>query len=122
MVRSFTDRVLSGVCGGLGAGLRLNPWLIRLGFVILTPLSLGAFAVLYVLLWWTLPQESLVGRRRRNAGGLLVFALLALTIALWVGRLMGWLRTPAGVDLYWPSLALLLAAVFFLRQLRRGSV
>ena len=64
MYRSFSDRVLGGVCGGLAAALHVNAWLIRLIFVVLTLVSLGAFAALYLLLWWIVPAESPTQRRR----------------------------------------------------------
>src|SRR4026207_1219314 len=76
MYRSFTDRVFGGVCGGLGALLPVNPWVFRVIFVILAVMTLGAFAALYVLLWWLIPQESLVGRQRGGAGLLLLVILL----------------------------------------------
>lgn len=119
MVRSFTDRVLGGVCGGLGKALRLNSWWVRAVFVVLTVLSVGAFAALYLLLWWTVPQESLaVRRRRRGLNLLVVFALVALVAAAWYLRDTGSLRGPTGIDLFWPGVLLVLSAVFFLRQIR----
>ena len=117
MYRSFSDRVLGGVCGGLGASLHLNGWWVRLIFIVLTLLSLGAFAALYLLLWWIVPQESPM-RRRRGMPLILVLLLIALTAAAWAGRDLGRLDTPSGVNLFWPGALLILSAVFFLRQLR----
>lgn len=117
MYRSFTDRVLSGVCGGLGAALRLNPWWLRGLFVLLTVISQGAFAIPYILLWWIVPQESLVARRGRGMAVILVLALLILTAAAWAARDQGLLLSPTGDDLFWTGALLLLSAVFFLRQL-----
>jgi phage shock protein PspC (stress-responsive transcriptional regulator) len=119
MYRSFTDRVLGGVCGGLGTVLRLNAWWVRAAFVGLALLTSGAFALLYVILWWMLPQESLVGRRRGGSGRLLlVTILIAATAAGWFISYNGGLRGPTGQDLYWPALLLLAGGVFFLRQVR----
>lgn len=120
MQKSFTDRVFAGVCGGLAAALHLNAWLVRLVFVVLTLLSSGGFAVLYLFLWWVAPQESFVAprRRRRRMSVLLIFLFIALVVAAWVGRDMGYLRTPTGVDLFWPAAAAFLGFVFFLRQVR----
>ncbi len=113
MLRSFTDRVLGGVCAGFAAALRMNVWLIRLLFVLLTLLSSGAFILVYVLLWWIVPQESLIARRR---GFPAIFAVLlsGLTLAAWFGRDM--LRAPSGEPLFWAAAAVILSAVFFLRQ------
>ena len=119
MFRSFTDRVLGGVCGGLGKALRLNSWWVRAAFILLSVLSVGAFAVLYLLLWWTVPQESLVVRRRRRGLNLfVVFLLIAVAVVAWYLRDTGNLRGPTGVDLFWPGALLVLSAVFFLRQVK----
>ncbi len=119
MFRSFVDRVLGGVCGGLGKALRLNSWWVRAAFIGLSIVSGGAFAVLYLLLWWTVPQESLVVRRRRRGMNLLVvFLLTALVVVAWYLRDTGTLRGPTGIDLFWPGALLILSAVFFLRQLK----
>lgn len=117
MVRSFSDRVLGGVCGGLASALHVSPWLIRLIWVLLTLASLGAFAALYVLLWWIVPQESPM-QRRRGVPVIFVLILILLTVAAWAGRELGQLTTPAGVNLFWPGALLFLSAVYFLRQLR----
>jgi phage shock protein PspC (stress-responsive transcriptional regulator) len=121
MYRSFTNRVFGGVCGGLGTALRLNPWWVRGGFGVLTAVSQGAFAVPYILLWWMVPQESLVMRRGRGVAVFFVILLLLLTIAAWIARDQGLLRGAGGQDLFWPGALLVLSAIFFLRQLgRRG--
>jgi phage shock protein PspC (stress-responsive transcriptional regulator) len=113
MYRSFTDRVLGGVCGGLGAVTPLGAWTLRVMFVGLALVTLGAFALLYLGLWMTVPQQSLAMRQRGGAGLLLlVFLAIMLTIGGWVA----WITT--GTPLYWPLLLLAVSAVFFLRQLK----
>ena len=120
MQKSFSDRVLAGVCGGLAAALRLNAWVVRLLFIVLTLLSLGAFALDYVLLWWVVPQESYVStrRRRQRFSLLVVFILIGLMVAAWAGRDLGYLRAQTGADLFWPGALAFLSLVFFLRQVR----
>jgi phage shock protein PspC (stress-responsive transcriptional regulator) len=119
MYRSFSDRVFGGVCGGLAAALRANSWIVRALFVILALVSLGAFAVVYVLLWWTVPQDfPRQSRRQRGAATPLVILLIILVIAAWIGGVTGYLNGPTGVNLFWPGAALVLGVVFFLRQVR----
>lgn len=119
MNRSFTDRVLGGVCGGLAVLFPINAWWFRAAFVALAAVTTGAFGALYLLLWWMLPQESLVSRRRGGAGWLLLVILLAVaTLAAWLAHLSGGLKGPTGQDLFWPGILLALGAVFFLRQVR----
>lgn len=116
MLRSFSDRVLSGVCGGMAASLRVNTWVIRALWAILTIASLGVFLIPYLLLWWIIPFESFVMRRQRRVTVLIPLALLAFTAAIWIVRLQGQLLTPAGEDAFWWGAAALLALVFCLRQ------
>jgi phage shock protein PspC (stress-responsive transcriptional regulator) len=117
MYRSFSDRVLGGVCGGLAAALHVNAWLIRLIFIVLTLVSLGAFAPLYLLLWWIVPAESPT-QRRRGFPVIFVLVLIVLTLAAWAGRELGQMTTPAGVNLFWPGVLVVMSVVFFMRQLR----
>lgn len=119
MTRSFTDRVLAGICGGIGATLRLNPWLVRLIWVILTAASSGFGILVYLALWWALPQGTIV---RPPRGGVL-YVLITLVIigvmsALWIGCDMIWLQTAAGQSLFFPLVLLMLSVVFLLRQVR----
>ncbi len=118
MVRSFSDRVLGGVCGGLAAAWRMDAWLVRAIFVLLGLASLGAFALAYLLLWWSMPQQSLSARTQRGLPLLIVLAWIALAVLLWIGRDQGWLATPGGEPLFYPLAALVLAVVLFIRQLR----
>jgi phage shock protein C len=56
--RSSSDRVLGGVCGGLGEFFGLKPLWFRIVFVILgIPGGLPGL-VPYVLLWLIIPEEG----------------------------------------------------------------
>jgi phage shock protein PspC (stress-responsive transcriptional regulator) len=115
MQRSFSERIVGGVCGGLAARLHINVWLVRVLFTVLALVSIGAFAAAYLILWWLAPQQSAVEPRR----GLPVLVALLILLAagvVWALHLGGQLVTADGVSLYLPILAVALAAVFFLRQ------
>jgi phage shock protein PspC (stress-responsive transcriptional regulator) len=56
LARSRTDRMLGGVCGGLGRQTDLPAWAWRVIFV-LTFLYFGAGLVIYLVLWIFLPEE-----------------------------------------------------------------
>lgn len=119
MLRSFTNRVFGGVCGGLGEVLRINPNWFRLAFIILSLITLGVFVAVYILLWWVLPQQSFIQRRRSSAGGLLlVIVIVVAALAAWLAKNAGILVGPGGQDLLWPGLLFILSAVFMLRQIR----
>lgn len=57
LYRSTTDRMIAGVCGGLGAYLAVDPILIRLFFVLLT-IAGGSGVLIYVLMWILIPSGA----------------------------------------------------------------
>ena len=57
LMRSETDRMIAGVCGGLAAYLGVDPVLVRLAFVILL-LASGVGLGIYVILWIVMPTPS----------------------------------------------------------------
>ncbi len=120
MVRSFSDRVFGGVCGGLAAMLPFSAWWLRGAFVLLSLLTGGVFVCVYILLWWLMPQETVFARRRGGAG-LFLFALLlsAVVLAGWWMNLNGGLRGENGAELLWPIIVSVLALVFFIKQVIR---
>ncbi len=119
MYRSFTDRIFGGVCGGLAAIIPLNVWWFRALFVLLSLVTVGAFALLYLLLWLIIPQESPAVRQRGGSGRLLLVILLSIFMLIgWVASITGNLQGPSGQNLYAPILLVILAIAFFLRQVR----
>ena len=58
--KSTTDKIISGVCGGIGEAFNLNPWIIRIVFILFGCGFLGIVA--YFALAYMLPEGS-------NAGG-----------------------------------------------------
>jgi phage shock protein PspC (stress-responsive transcriptional regulator) len=57
LARSQSDRLLGGVCGGLGRHTDLPSWAWRLIFCLVT-LYFGSGILFYLLLWIFLPLES----------------------------------------------------------------
>jgi phage shock protein C len=57
LYRSSTDRVIAGVCGGLGAYLAIDPIFVRLFFVLLA-LGGGSGVLIYLLLWIVIPCDE----------------------------------------------------------------
>jgi phage shock protein C len=57
LVRSRDDVIISGVCGGLAAFLRINPVYVRLFFILLI-FGHGIGLLLYTLLWIMLPLDG----------------------------------------------------------------
>lgn len=57
LYRSRIDRMLAGVCGGLGEYFQLDPTLIRLVFVLLAAFT-GVGVLAYIVLWIVVPEEG----------------------------------------------------------------
>ena len=55
--RSRNDRMLAGVCGGLGEFFGVSPFWFRLGFVIATlPGGVPGIAA-YLIMWFVVPSD-----------------------------------------------------------------
>ena len=55
--RSHDNRIIAGVCGGLGEYFGINPWWFRLSFLIAL-LPGGVPGILaYLILWLVIPSE-----------------------------------------------------------------
>ncbi len=54
--RSRNDRWIAGICGGIAAATGMEPWLARLLFAVLLLFG-GAGALIYLLLWFFVPNE-----------------------------------------------------------------
>lgn len=57
LTRSRTNRMIGGVCGGIGEYLDVDPTIVRLLWVVLTLLSVGAGIIAYLIAWLIIPQE-----------------------------------------------------------------
>jgi phage shock protein PspC (stress-responsive transcriptional regulator) len=58
LYRSRTDRMISGVCGGIARWLGWSPTVVRVLYVALSLLSAAFPGILiYLLLWIVMPQE-----------------------------------------------------------------
>jgi phage shock protein C len=57
LYRSKTQRILFGVCGGLGEFLKTDPTIIRVLAVILCVMSMGAGIVGYIIMALIVPES-----------------------------------------------------------------
>ncbi|HUY99304.1 MAG TPA: PspC domain-containing protein [Thermomicrobiaceae bacterium] len=101
--RSRSDRVVAGVCGGVGRYLGVDPVLIRIAWVALA-IAAGTGVLLYVLAWIVIPEEhegeeiaaaphSDRATVRMVAGGVLIVIgglLLVNRVAPWVNGQLVW--------------------------------
>ncbi|TMK37100.1 MAG: PspC domain-containing protein [Actinobacteria bacterium] len=95
--RRSTDRWFAGVASGVADGLDVDPWVVRLGFVVATVIG-GVGVLAYAFLWWLLPRRDLadsaarrMSKRFPGAPTWLGVALLVVGVMLFAGQL-GWWR------------------------------
>ncbi len=58
LVRPRNDRVIGGVCAGLGRRFGLTPWQARILFVLVLLLIPGSQLLIYPILWVLMPSEQ----------------------------------------------------------------
>lgn len=150
LYRSSADRMLGGVCAGLGQYLGLDPIFIRIFFVLLT-IGGGAGVLIYILLWILIPEaeagqigsaetiragtESIKQRaqtlgadmRTSLAGGnpqaaLIVGVALVLLGLIFLGQNLqpAWLRW-LSADLIWPVLLIAAGAALLWRRAKGAT-
>ncbi len=135
LVRSDTDKMVAGVCGGLAAYLDIDPVLVRLAFVVLFFASGIGFPI-YLILWVVMPRAATASESdavviqdnikemkeavSANAGKIgrpatvgVVFILLGLYFLLEQFGWAGWLG-----GAFWPVVIICLGVVLLIR--RRG--
>ncbi|OPY34465.1 MAG: PspC domain protein [Methanomassiliicoccales archaeon PtaU1.Bin124] len=55
--RSGKDRLLGGVCGGLGEHFNIDPTILRIIWILLLVISFGTFLLVYLALWIVIPRN-----------------------------------------------------------------
>ncbi len=58
LYRSKKNKILGGVCGGLGEYFNVDPTIVRLLWIIFTVLSFAAGLIIYLLAWIIIPEKS----------------------------------------------------------------
>jgi phage shock protein C len=58
LYRLKNQRMLGGVCGGIGEHFDVDPTVIRLVWAVLTLLSVGIGIIAYIIAWIIIPEEG----------------------------------------------------------------
>lgn len=59
MMRSKSDKMIGGVCGGIAEYFGWTPWVVRFIYVLISVLSAGFPGLLiYLLLWFLMPLKE----------------------------------------------------------------
>jgi phage shock protein C len=130
LTRSLTDRALGGVCGGLGAYLGVDPWWIRVMFVVLGLFTAGTGVLIYLALWFILPPETLAdipvdsdAMRRRVTSPETVIMIGGAVIAMGLivlARNLGVLSGDNG-DAFLPLVIIVFGFTLLVKQLWRAA-
>jgi len=59
LYRSRDDRLIGGVCAGLGKYLNIDPTVVRLLFVLGAFFGMGSLVVIYLVLLLVIPEEPM---------------------------------------------------------------
>jgi phage shock protein C len=118
--RSRDERVVAGVCGGVGRYLGVDPVLLRIAFIILA-LANGLGVIAYVVAWVAIPEEQpgqpigSPSETRRETGRLVLGgSLVVLGLVLLLDRL-----APDLDELFWPVAVVAVGVAVMLVGLRR---
>jgi phage shock protein C len=118
--RSRGERVIAGVCGGIGRYLGVDPVLLRIAFIVLA-LANGLGVIAYVVAWVAIPEErpgqplAAAPEPRREMGRLVLGgSLVVLGLVLLVDRL-----APNLDELFWPVAVVAVGVAVMLVGLRR---
>ncbi len=105
LCRSENDKMLGGVCGGLGAYLKIDSSVVRVIFALLI-LGFGTGVLLYLILWVVLPSGSTSTKIRKRlfrdpdhrvVGGVASGLAAYFNIEVWIPRVIFCLPLIAGL-------------------------
>ena len=128
LTRSLTDRVLSGVCGGLGTYIGVEPWWVRAAFVVLGLFTAGTGVLIYLALWYILPPQTLAdipdetGRVAVPSPETVILigaAVIGMGLVV-LARNLGVLSGDNG-DAFLPLVVILFGVMLFVKQLWRTA-
>jgi phage shock protein C len=151
LYRSKTDKLLGGVCGGLGRYLGFDPTVVRLIFLLLI-FGTGWGVLLYIALWILVPAEGNIApaggdvgdqfaERMKGVGedireatqrpnpkaglwfGAGLIVLGAFLMLQRVGEALGivWLNTVLGWQMILPVLIIVIGVAIIVRGMRKGE-
>ena len=71
LYRSKKEKIIGGVCGGIGEFLEIDPTVIRVIWAFVTIMSIGAGIIAYILAWIITPEkqtfkQSKKSRKKKN--------------------------------------------------------
>lgn len=94
LYRSGEDRIVAGVCGGLGRYVGVDPVLLRLAWVVLILFSFGFALIVYVVAALIIPSDTtgqqLAGSADYKSRRVLGWLLVGTGVIFLLNRLVNW--------------------------------
>lgn len=115
LYRSKKDRVIAGVCGGLGEYLDIDPVWIRIIMVILA-FGSGIGIILYALMWILVPENPGNGKviqQKHDAAFIMGVIITVIGVVFLVENLFGFL-----ISKLWP-LVLIIPGIYLIGRSRK---
>jgi phage shock protein C len=129
LYRSSSDKMIAGVCGGLGKYFSVDATIVRLVFLLLLFLGGSGFLV-YLILWIIVPEEQPAGAAPPEViqantqdlaqaavrNGPLIFAVLLIFLGVWF-----LLQNLLHIDLgqLWPVILIVIGLALLIPTLRK---
>ncbi len=116
--RSTEDKVIAGVCGGLGRYFGVDPIWFRIAFVVLT-FGGGSGILVYLLAWLLIPEQragETLGRGSSSMDGSIIVGvgLVAIGLMLLVNTLVPWFDR-----IMWPLIVIVAGLALLFTGTRR---
>ena len=93
LYRSNSNKVFTGVCGGIGEYFNVDPVIVRIIWAVITCMSAGTGIVGYIIASVIIPEVNEAGQEKRNYGclyAICIFILAAVLISV-VSSIFGFL-------------------------------
>lgn len=121
LYRSTTDRVIGGVCGGLGEYFAVDPIWFRIGFVLLA-LGGGSGVLIYLLMWLIIPEQPEGYTPPENGRGSLSGTAVIGMVLIFVGTI-ALINTfaPSLGQYFWPAVLVLGGLALVMGGLNRDT-
>ena len=58
LMRPLDDRIVAGVCSGIGRYFNVDPVLVRVGFALLAVITWGVSLLAYPVMWFLIPEGA----------------------------------------------------------------
>ncbi len=120
------ERMIGGVCGGIGEYFGVEPTLVRIGFVVLAIVTIGPGGLLaYGLLWAIMPapDPNASPSNAPTANGALLLGIVLVLVgiaAAFKGLELLWWMTSNVMRVGWP-VVLIAAGILIVIASRRGN-